>query len=150
MDIYEALDYGSLNLEHHGVLGMRWGHRKQRIEERRAIFNRAAIKSANEALTYSNRYRKAMADKNVNAARQARRNAINARAESANYMLNALGGRMYTKGDLKYAQKYINGKATMKDLHNRAKRRMALGFAALGATVAVPTVANAVYGRRLV
>ena len=47
MDIYEALDYGSLNLEHHGILGMRWGYRKQRIEERKAIFNRAAIKSAN-------------------------------------------------------------------------------------------------------
>lgn len=71
MDIYEALDYGSLNLEHHGILGMRWGHRKQRIEERKAIFN-------------------------------------------------------------------------------RAKHRMALGFAAPGAMVSVPTVANAVYGRRLV
>lgn len=82
MDIYEALDYGSLNLEHHGVLGMQWGHRKQRIEERKAIFNRAAIKSANETLTYSNQYRKAMADNNVNAARQARRNAINAVANA--------------------------------------------------------------------
>lgn len=149
MDIYEAMDYGPLNLEHHGILGMRWGNRKQRIEARRNVLNRAAIGLANEASAYSNEYQKTMANGNAKAAKQARRNAINARAEASNYMLNALGHKMYTKNDLMYAQKHINGDATMKDIHKRMNRRAALGLTALGIMFAASTAADLMYDRRL-
>lgn len=150
MDIYEAMDYGSLNLEHHGILGMKWGRRKQRIEAKRDVFNRAAIGLANEASAYSNKYQRAMANGNTEAARQARRNAMKARVEASNYMLNALGQKMYTKNDLKYAQKYINGDATMKEIHKRTNRRVALGLTALGAIFAASTAASLMDDRRLV